>query len=514
MAISTGIDLTRVSRVVGYKLKKANFDPDTPYLPQRIVVFGEANTANQSEVTEGEAFEFINAKEVGDKFGYGSPLHQQARILRPVSGNPLGGIPTVIFPQAEAGAATATVIKIGVAVATTVTENATHKIFISGRDGIDGTSYDFNVVVGEVQADVTAKIIDAISNVLGSPVTAALNVTDIDCTTKWAGVTSAEVNISFDVGDKPAGIVYSEVSKVDGTGAASLTATLASSAFTSKWNTIATNPYGSAQFSALETYNGIPDPDNPTGRYSPDDFKPMVALYGSVLTDKDAVVAITNAAARQDQVTNVHCPAPGSDAHTWEAAANMALISASIMQNTPHLDNSAQSYFDMPVPTDDDIGDFASYDARDYMIKRGSSTVLLESGKFTVQDFVTTYAPDGENPPKFRFVRDLNVDWNIAFGWILIMQRDIQDKAILPDNNPSRVTGTITPKQVNQLLRSFITDKASEALIADVDFSEDSILVEINESNPARLDIFFRYKRTSTAHIVSTDAEVDFNYSS
>ena len=55
---------------------------------------------------------------------------------------------------------------------------------------------------------------------------------------------------------------------------------------------------------------------------------------------------------------------------------------------------------------------------------------------------------------------------------------------------------------------------AELALIADVDFSIDSIQVGINESNPARLDFFNRYKRTSTAHIVSADASVDFNFSS
>lgn len=510
MAISTAIDLTRVSRVVGYKLKPANFSPNTPYLPQRIAVFGEANTANQSGL-DTDPYEFINAAEVAEKYGYGSPLHQIARILRPISGNPLGGIPTVAYPQAEAGGATAGVYKLGVTVATTVTENATHKIYINGRDSIDGVSYDFPVVEGQSASDVRQSIIDAISNVIASPVTAVENVSDVDITTKWAGAT-ATVNVRIETQGKSAGIVYAEVSNTAGTGTADISTAL--TLFAENWNTIVINPYGSSVFSTLETFNGIPDATNPTGRYVANVFKPFVALYGSVLSDKDDVVAVTNVSARKSQVTNVHCPAPNSEGEVWEAAANMCMTWAPIAQNNPHLDNSNQQYPDMPIPSDENIGDFSDYDARDYMVKRGSSTVNLKSGKYTVQDFITTYAPDGETPPKFRFVRDLNVDWNYAFSWLIIMDRDILDKTIVPDNTPASVSGTISPKQCKQLLISHINTMSRLALIADPDFSIDSIEVGINESNPARLDFFNRYKRTSTAHIVSSDAEVDFNYSS
>jgi phage tail sheath gpL-like len=507
--ISTAIDSSRVSRVVGYKVKKANFSPNTPNLPQRYAIFGEANTAEQAGLTT-EPFEFISAKEVGDKYGYGSPLYQMARILRPVQSNILGGIPTVIYPQIEEGGATATIIKIGVVVATTVTENATHKIIINGRDNIDGVSYSFNVVKGQDAAAVKQSIIDAISNVLACPGTAAINVDDIDFTTKWAGLSSAEVNLSFDVGAKPAGIVYSEISKTDGTGTVDVATSLA--LFDEKWNTVVINPYADTKWEDFETYNGVPDPLVPTGRYLPTVFKPFVALSGNVSSDKAILSALTDASARKDQVTNVLCPAPNSKGCSWEAAANMGASWALIAQDSPHLDNSNRAYPDMPVPSDENVGDFADYDNRDFLVKKGCSTVVLKSGKYYIQDFVTTYHPDGETPPKFRFVRDLNIDWNMGFGWILIMERDIQDKAIVESGQAVSVSNTVSPKQAKQLAISFINDKALLALISDTVFSEESIEVGVNGSNPARLDIFFRYKRTSTAHIVSSDVEVDFAF--
>jgi len=506
--ISTAIDITRVSRVVGYKVKPANFSQVTPYLPQRIAVLGEANTANQSGL-DVTPYEFINATEVAAKYGYGSPLHQIARILRPKSGNPLGGIPTVCYPQTSSGSATAGVYKLGVTVATAVTANVTHYLKINGRDNVDGAFYAVNLAIGDTAGDVRDKIVDAINAVLSAPVTAAENSTDVDITTKWEGAT-AILDVEVITNGNAAGVVYAETSNTDGTGVVDISDAL--DAFAENWNTLVINPYGSAQFSTLEAFNGIPDPESPTGRYAAENFMPFMAFYGSALSDKDDVIAITNASGRRTQVTNVVCPAPASKGFPWEAAANMVMTVAPIAQNSPHLDNSAKQYPDMPVPSDENIGDFSSYSARDFMVKKGGSTVNLTGGKYTVQDCVTTYAPDGDTTPKFRFVRDLIVDWNVAFNSLLIMRRDIQDKAIVPNNTPARVSGTVSPKAVKQLFTSLVTDLSELALIADPAYSEDSLQVGINETNTARMDIFFKYKRTSTAHVVSTDAAVDYNF--
>ena len=53
-------------------------------------------------------------------------------------------------------------------------------------------------------------------------------------------------------------------------------------------------------------------------------------------------------------------------------------------------------------------------------------------------------------------------------------------------------------------------DLAQKALITDPTFSEASTQVEINSTNPDRLDDFFRYKRSGYARILSTTAEAGF----
>lgn len=507
-AISSAIPDDYISRVVGYKLIAANFTNQTSNLPQRIAILGEANTANQATI-DITPFQFTSAQQVGEKYGYGSPLHQMARILRPKNANLLGAVPTWIYPQLE-GTATATVLKSGVTVATTVTETTTHTIVINGRRGLESGRYDYTVTKGESAATVVTNILAAVANVLECPVTGAENTGDIDWTTKWAGVTAAELNISFDTNGTAAGIVYSEVSKVDGTGSVDITPSL--DLFQNEWNTIVINQYGSSEFDELEAFNGVPDPTTPTGRYAAEVFKPFVALYGSVLKTTSAVIAVTDATARKSQVTNVHCPAPASNGFSWEAAANMAVTYALIANGSPHLGNGGTSYPDMPIPIDGDIGDFADYINRDLLVKSGSSTVKLNNGVYEVQDFTTTYHPDGETIPKYRYARDINLNWNIEFAWRIIMVRDIQDKTLVGNDQAVRVTNTISPKQAKQLAFSMFADIANRALITDPSFSEANTIVAVNSTNPARLDINFKYKITSTANVVSTDAEFDFSF--
>jgi len=509
-AVSSALSDATVSRVLGYRIKAANFRNKSPNLPQNIAVFGEANIANQATI-DTTPFEFTNSNEVAKKYGYGSPLHQQARIIRPVNADLVSGVKTVIYPQLE-GTATATVIKKSVTVATTVTANATHNLIINGRTGVDGASYSYNVVKGQSATDVVQSIIDTVTAALGAPCSAVLNVTDIDFTTKWAGATSAELNIEFNTNDVAAGIVYAEASKVAGTGTVDITPSLA--LIGDEWVTMITNPYGVSEFEELESFNGVPDPTNPTGRYTPTVMKPLVALFGSLASTKAEILAITDVTARKSEVTNVLCPAPNSKGFSWEAAANVVAITALLSNDSPHQGNGGLQYFDMPIPSDSDIGDFSDYLTRNALALKGSSTVTLKAGKYQVEDFETTYHPDGESPIKYRKVRDLMVNWNIAYGWLIIMADSIQDRTIILDGKPTRVTNTISPSGVKQLAFSYFNDLQLRALINDKAFSENSTVVVINDTNSARLDIQFNTKITSTADQVSADVSWDFTFQS
>jgi phage tail sheath gpL-like len=503
--ISTAVGTDRISRVSGYNVKRGVFTTDTQNLPQIIAVFGEANTANQSGLTVTKR-EVTSAAEAAELYGYGSPIHSQMRILRPLSGDGVGGIPTIVFPQISANDATATEREW--TVVGTANANTTHYVIVNGRQNIDFQEYAVNIVVGDTATVVAGKIKDAINAVLSSPCSAANTAGVLTATTKWKGATSAQFNMSISYGTNAAGLSYSQTDSTDGTGTVSLAASLAQ--FGDDWYTMVTNPYGSAQLAVLEQFNGLPNDTNPTGRYSGLVFKPFCAYFGSTLSDKDDLVAITDDSARKSQVTNVLCPAPNSLGFTWEAAANMVALASVVYQNTPNLDVNNLSYPDMPIPANGNISDMADYNNRDFLVKKGCSTVLLKNGAYVVQDLVTTYHPAGEVPLQYSYPRNLNIDWNIADSYRTFERLYLQDKTLVADGQIVDVDGCIKPKEWKGLVYELFDNLAQKALINEPEFSKSSMVVQISTLNPNRFETTFKYKRTGIARIESTTASAGF----
>ena len=500
--MSDAVGTERISRVVGYKITKGNFAESTLNLPQRIAIIGEANTANQGTVTFDEPKEILSAQEAGKIYGYGSPIHMAMRILRPNAGG-VGGIPTIVYPQEAAGSSVANVQTI--TVTGTADANTTHNVIIGGRAILDGGSYAVNVVTGETPTQVATKIKDVINNVLGSPFIATSAAGVVTLTAKWTGLTSQGLTVSVFTGDEDAALTYAIAEDAAGSGTPTVTAALTN--FGDDWNTIVLNTYGlvTATLDELEAFNGIPDPTTPTGRFVGITMKPFIAISGSV---SDENTTITDA--RLNNVTIAVAPAPLSKGHALEAAANMTVLFSRVSQNTPNLDVAGKTYPDMPTPTL--IGAMAVYNNRDAYVKKGNSTVSLSTGRYKVEDFVTTYHPLGETPPQFRYPRNLMLDFNVKFGYRLLEEINVVDHSISNDNDPVDAAKVVKPKQWTAVLNEYADDLARRALIADPSFMKDSITVSISTANPDRFETFFRYKRTGFARISSTTAEAGFNF--
>jgi phage tail sheath gpL-like len=502
MAEAVGTE--RISRIVGYKITKGNFGQVTPNLPQRIAILAEGNHANQADMPTTPR-EITSAKQAGELYGYGSPIYTIMRILRPINSTGVGGIPTIVYPQLAASGATNKVIEV--TPTGTATGNGTHYLRIAGRTGLDGVFYAINIVTGDGTAEISQKIEDAVNAVLGAPVTASSTEYVAALTTKWKGLTANALTVTVEVGDNDLGITYSTNATQAGAGTPSIAAALTS--FGSAWNTLVINSYGTvtAAVTSLEDYNGIPDPENPTGRYAGIIMKPLIALTGSV-ADDDTTFTDTKKA----QVTIAICPAPASPAFPFEAAANMAAVWAPIAQDSPHLDASGRYYPDMPGPSNGSIGSMASYENRDLFVKKGCSTVDFNTERYQVMDFVTTYHPDGETPPQFRYVRNLNVDFNVRYGYYLLELQNVVDHVIANDADTVTATSVVKPKMWKGVLSDYATQLAQRALIVDAPFMQESLAVNISTTNPDRFETFFRYKRSGYARIASTTAEAGFNF--
>lgn len=501
-----------ITSVVGYQLAFGNFSNVTPNLPQRIGLFGTANTANQDTAPTGENL-LTSAQQAGEQYGYGSPIHMAARILFPQNSSGIGGIPVYVYPQDEAVGAVAQVIDI--TPTGTATKTVTHTLVICGREGVDGERYDFVIESGDAVADITPKISDAINNVLGSPVSGSSTATEAVATSKFAGLNSNEITIRVDDNDDPAGITYAVAQNTAGAGSPTVTTSL--NLFGEKWNTIVLNTYSSLETSILEEYqafNGVPSNTTPTGRYQGVIMKPFIALTGVTGDNLSTAVTWSNGAAQKGEVTNAFCVAPQSEGLPLEAAANMTLLFARNSQDTPERDLLNQYYPDMPTPADGDIGDMAGFVNRDVYVKSGMSTVVLNDGRYQVKDFVTTYHPTGIQVPQFRYCRNLMLDFNIRYGYYLLEQIYVVGSLIAADDDIVNVDNVIKPKTWKGIVSDYARQLGLRGLIADVPFMQESIDVNLSTTNPDRLETTFSYKRTGTARISATTATAGFNFGS
>lgn len=502
MSDTNAVGSERVSTIVGYQIDKGDFSTVTPNLPVRIAMFGEANTANQGTL-DLTPFQITSAQQAGLRYGFGSPIHIMARIILPANGGGVGGIPVIVYPQATPVGATAKVINIvpsGIA-----TANGMHTLIIAGREGLEGDFYNININTGDGHAEISAKISDAVNNILGTPVIATDDAYHASLTSKWKGLTANELNVSVNTNGNDLGISYAITSPIAGSGTPSIGAAL--DLIGNEWVTMAVNGYGTNSniMLAFEEFNGRPDATNPTGRFVGIVFKPMVALTGSLDENPSDITDD-----RADDLTIAICPAPLSTGLSMEAAANMCVLEALIAQNNPELDVQNQYYPDMPTPAY--IGAMADYNSRDAIVKKGCSTVDLVAGRYQVKDFVTTYHPIGENPPQFRYVRTLVIDNNMRFGYLLLEQLYVVDHLIAADDDIVNADKVVKPKTWKAELKVYATLRASQGLITNAAFMQDSLNVTLSPTNPDRLNTRFNYKRSGFGRISSTDATAGFNF--
>lgn len=505
---SNAVSQSAISRIVGWVYAKGNFATQSPNLPQSVNILAEANDANQGTMPTAGTL-VTTAQQAGQLYGYGSPIYHILRILLPLQGGGLQGIPINVFACPVAPFSDNTQFEIvpsGVA-----TSNAVHTLKIAGREGLDAQFYTLNINQGDSTSEITAYIEDVVNNVLGSPVFAYDNAYEAQLTTKWSGTTSGELQVSVDTGNNAAGITYTVSTVRTGSGVPSIANAL--SQFGSAWNTIIINGFGtdSNTMASLEAFNGVPDPVNPTGRYTGIITKPFIALTGSTL---DNPSTITDSGIHPNNVTIAICPAPGSAGFSFEAAANVCALCAPQMQDSPQLDIAGQSYPDMPTVTQAQWANasMSVYNNRDAFVKKGCSTVDMITGAYVMQDFVTTYHPVGENPPIYRYVSDLNIMWNLRFSYYLQEQLHVINHVLAGNNDVVNADNVVRPKDWLGILFTLATTWVSQGWITDATFMQQSIQVTLSPSNPNRLETTFNVKIRGFVRITATTATIGFSF--
>jgi len=466
-------------------------------LEQQIAVLAEGNTDNQTEIAaDGGVLSALSSKEVAEVAGYGSPAHLAAKML--FDNLSVGvGVKFFFVPESVSGAAhTLTLAGTG----TAITKTGTLTLNLNGKLLAVGVSKD------DTLAEVLAAIKSAINaeiNLPGEVLTAA-PTTELDYSSKWIGQSAAEVSISVK-SDTSEGLTWAVTDNADATGEVVPTAQLAK--FLTDWYPHVLNCLGNGGSNAIldefEDFNGTPNGGN--GKYAPDNMTPFVAWTGTNVAVLATLTGVTSS--RLDVNTNIYFPTPNAQSLTFVNAAEALGMFVKKSNGDPKQDPDGDVMLYAIPPSDKDVGDIVTYDFRDSLVKNGCSTVNYQNESYYVSDLLTTYKPNGESDPVFKFVRDNMIIFNLLhqFKQFNLKQKN---KTIAPNALPSiYITSPALYKAgvLNEIIRPFV----ELGYLADFDFAKDNLDVGIDPTNAGRFNVLSPNLITSLLRIVAVEVPVN-----
>jgi phage tail sheath gpL-like len=460
------------------------------FLPQRIIVIGQGNTASTFPLTK---LQVTSALQAATAYGFGSPIHEAVKQLLPVDGNGVGTIPVTVVPLAPGGSAQ---------VATgSITATGTATAAFAGRVRVGGILSTEFVVLNT--ADVTAvaiAIAGAINAVLDMPVTAAAALGVVTLTTKWAGLTGNDITFEMIDTETDAGITFALTSMSGGLVSPDVSVGLAQ--IGNVWESLFVNaaaPYtDTTTLDAFVTYM--------EGRWNPLVRRPGVVFTCTAETNQTTLAAAGNAR-RQDR-TNVVTPMPGCANTPWAMAARQVSRIARIADSNPARDYGSQPLTGLIPGTD--IQQF-DYLARDLLVKSGISTIEVRDGVINISDTVTLFHPTGDTLPAYRFVKTIIKLQQVIFNMDLTFNNAAWDGApLIPNDQPTTNRDARKPKTAVTDANAVISSLGLEAIISDPATAREATVAQINSQNPDRLDLSVTVQIGGNANIISADVNFGF----
>jgi len=494
MAVSTAVDPSAVARVLGIKTEYKNLaSGNVLFLPQRIAVFGQGNTASQSSYSNTKA-QVFSAFDVGDEYGFGSPLHLAVSQLLPVNGDGVGTIPVTVYPLDDDGAAVEATGDITPTVVS-ITQDFTAQVKINNI-----LSEAFTIEVGDAVADIIDKMVIACAATPELPMTCADGTTTADFTSKWKGASANDLYIEIE--ESLSGAVTWAFTQPSG-GATNPDLDDAIAQIGIVWESMILNCLDIADTTSLGKFSTWNE-----GRWGALVHAPAVVFTGNLNTTVAAATAVPDA--RKTDRTNAQLVAPGSkDLPFVTAARQLARIAKLANTNPPH-DYGSQSADGLTPGLDSEQW---TYTQRDAAVKAGSSTIEVKDGVVNVSDVVTFYHPTGDPLPAYRYVVDIVKLQTIIYNTRLIFSTAEWDGApLIPDDQPTINTAAKKPKMAKAAVAAMIDSLGLNAFISDPATAKESIVAAINDQNPKRLDVSFTVALSGNTNIKSVDLNFGFYF--
>jgi phage tail sheath gpL-like len=484
----TAVQASAVARVVGIETVFKNLRAGAAVLlPQRVAVIAQGNSANSYATTKLRVF---SRKEAGDTYGYGSPIERIVAELLPDNGDGVGSIPVTVYPLEDDAAG---VVSTGSIDAAGVTQTVTGSYIIL-VNGIPTVSV--SIPATTTADDALGLIKTAINAVLEMPIIAGVVAPGtLPVTSKWQGENANSILIEIE--GVSSGLTFSAVQPVNGANNPDVDD--ATALIGDVWETMIVSGFNYDDTATLTKWETFGE-----GRWGALVKKPLTVITGTGEATLATLTAATDA--RKAARVNIIEPVPGSNSLPWSIAGRAASRAVSLANDNPPHDYAGQPLTGIGVGTDEQQ---YIYSQRDAAVKAGLSTTELVDNVAEMSDTVTTYHPDGEIPPAYRYLVDIVKLQNIIFNLSLIFAADDWKGApLLSDDTPTVNPTAKKPKDAVSAVASLVDNLALNAIISDPVTAKQSIAAAINGANPKRLDVGFTVQLSGNTNIIS----VDFNF--
>jgi phage tail sheath gpL-like len=482
-----GVSPSAVSRVTGVEASYRNFNAGAAQmLPQRLVIIG---VGSDNAVYGGNKREVFSASDVGDMYGYGSPLHLSARQLLPSTG------PAAEFPVSIIGLQKATG---AIAAAGDVTVTGTASGNGSGRIYIGGIAAEFAFPKASIPSVIAGIIKNAINGILEMPATAGtIEEATVPLTAKWSGALGNKITIEID--GKFPGITFGITGFTDGAGDPDVAPALEK--IGTVWETQILNTFDYADTSRLDKYQEFAE-----GRGGVLEKKPLYIAHGCV-DNLETRTAVTDL--RVNDASNYLIVSVGSRELPFVVAAKGLINDIVTTANR----NPPQNYKGKLTGLHcgaDDVQE--NYSQRNSSITKGSSNNIKTGSVAELNDIVTFYHPQNEGKyPSKRYLVDLVKLQNIVFNVRLIMEADeLKGAPLVSDNTVTDNPAAVTPKTIKTMFFNLADSLAKKAIIQEPEFTKKTMSVAIDSENPKRVNVVFPMKLSGNIEVSSTDIYFGF----
>ncbi len=495
------IDANAVARVIGVDSIHSMDRSAVGFfkLPTQVAIIGQASTA--AAITGSPELHVTSGRQIGERYGFGSPIHLAADKLRPSGASRLGlgsvNCDAFVVPEDVAAvAATASLTPVGAHTGpTTVYTVQVVKHFA-----------EFTVNDGEVAADLEDRIADAINANPFMPVIAVAGADVVNLTAKWAGLSSNDcrafiVDLGFGLtfaGGAFSGGLTDPLTDIPNS--------LDRIRRSDRWYNLIVScfPNTTEILDIFDTWG--------EGQWGSLVRKPSVFFTGHRQNTNYAALAATGDARKTDRTNSLMVVFDGVNYNLpCEIAAVAVARIATRANNNPATDYAGLA-IDLVAP---DIGQLPTGVEEQLLVSAGISTTRVLGTRVHLSDTVTFYHPDGEVPPAYRYVVDIVKLQNLIFNLRLIFEADEWRGApLIPDDQETTNPRARSPKDAKAAIAAMIDTAGLEALISDPKRAKSTITAAIDSANPKRLNVSVTVQLSGNVNILDINLNFGFFFGS